>query len=113
MPELRAGVTVALRRAVKRCGRYRNFPTVLVGSDAEAARTALEKGYSNSAEFREILRQMSDSNDRGVLLETVRIPGEFNIADFFSRSLEERGPPSEDERRVSRESLQRAFDAIR
>ncbi len=56
---------------------------------------------------------MSDSNDRGVLLETVRIPGEFNIADFFSRSLEERGPPSEDERRVSRESLQRAFDAIR
>lgn len=78
--ELRA----VLDLAAELSRRWPRLVHIIQAMDAEAARSALQKGYSTSSEFRDILRQL---RTQGYRLTTVHVPTQDNVADEPSREL--------------------------
>jgi hypothetical protein len=86
----------------ERCRGCQNPPLVIIGGDADGARAALRKGYSCSVVFRALMRPVYTGGR--VRVETVRIPGVYNVADGASRDR----PPTAEEWDHSRRILQEA-----
>jgi hypothetical protein len=87
--ELQAALKVAVVSAaagMTPCAVCQNPPAVLIGGDADGARAALRKGYSGSEHFRALMRPVYTGGN--VRIETVRIPGIYNVADGASRDRE-------------------------
>ena len=85
--ELRAALEVLMDTAQEGgpCPKCGSPPLAVVGGDADAARAALNKGYSCSSRFRELMRPVFR---RAVRPHVVRIPGKDNAGDGPSRDRE-------------------------